>query len=206
MTSTLFPLLSFLMIPLYRGPLSVIVKTFGLVFSHVLPRLPLHLYFKQTTLVTLHRSPVAQSSFVGILIQQVSSDSLVVASATRTLHLLRVPLSDFAPFTRPATTVRILHHTFHTVLCFTLIPRRLQSLSPSFSRLGLHSHCDTFQNQLNPDRCTITSSTRVLVSSLLSPVLKGWHQREIAKYVTDQSANHTDKNTFPFLKNDFRGA
>ena len=105
-----------------------------------------------------------------------------------------------------ATTVRILHHTFHTVLCFTLIPRRLQSLSPSFSRLGLHSHCDTFQNQLNPDRCTITSSTRVLVSSLLSPVLKGWHKREIAKYVTDQSANHTDKNTSPFLKNDFRGA
>ena len=74
-----------------------------------------------------------------------------------------------------ATTVLILHHTFHTVLCFTLIPRRLQSLSPSFSRLGLHSHCDTFQNQLNPDRCTITSSTRVLVSSLLSPVLNGWH-------------------------------
>ena len=27
-TSTLFPLISFLMIPLYRGPLSVIVKNF----------------------------------------------------------------------------------------------------------------------------------------------------------------------------------
>ena len=67
-TSTLFPLISFLMIPLYRGPLSVIIKTFGLVFSHVLPRLPLHLYHNQTTLATLHRSPVAQSSFVGILI------------------------------------------------------------------------------------------------------------------------------------------
>ena len=73
-----------------------------------------------------------------------------------------------------ATTVLILHPTFRTVLCFTLIPLRLQSLSPSFSRLGLHSHCDTFQNQLNPDRCTITSSTRVLGSSL-SPVHKGWH-------------------------------
>ena len=64
MTSTLFPLISFLMVPLYQGPLSVIVKTFGLVFWHV----PLHLYHNQTTLVTLHRSPVAQSSFVGILI------------------------------------------------------------------------------------------------------------------------------------------